>query len=78
MTMEELSRKVEQLEKDLERERAIHENWDISSSSEIFERMEQRMKIRQTDVGRQLLEQIRDLKDLVAAYRAGEIVENHS
>ena len=36
------------------------------------------MKIRQTDVGRQLLEQIRDLKDLVAAYRAGEIVENHS
>ena len=60
------------------RERAIHENWDISSSSEIFERMEQRMKIRQTDVGRQLLEQIRDLKDLVAAYRAGEIVENHS
>ena len=60
------------------RERAIHENLDISSSSEIFERMEQRMKIRQTDVGRQLLEQIRDLKDLVAAYRAGEIVENHS
>ena len=60
------------------RERAIHENWDISSSSEIFERMEQRMKIRQTDVGRQLQEQIRDLKDLVAAYRAGEIVENHS
>ena len=60
------------------RERAIHGKWDISSSSEIFERMEQRMKIRQTDVGRQLLEQIRDLKDLVAAYRAGEIVENHS
>ena len=60
------------------REKAIHDNWDISSSSEIFERMEQRMKIRQTDVGRQLQEQIRDLKDLVAAYRSGEIVENHA
>ena len=60
------------------RERAITENWDISSSCQVLERMDQRMKIRQTDIGRNLQEQIRDLKDLVCAYRAGEIVENHS
>ena len=60
------------------RERAITENWDISSTCQVLERMEQRMKIRQTDIGRNLQEQIHDLKDLVAAYRAGEIVENHS
>jgi len=59
------------------RERAITENWDISSSSQVLERMDQRMKIRQTDIGRNLQEQIRDLKDLVVAYRSGEIVESH-
>ena len=60
------------------RDHAIRENKDIVSSSRIFERMEQRMKIAQTDVGRQLQEQIDDLMALLWAYRNGEIVEDHS
>ena len=35
------------------------------------------MKIAETDVGRQLQEQISDLMDLLAAYRSGAIVEDH-
>lgn len=33
---------------------AIEENVDIASSSEVFERMEARIKIAQTDVGKKL------------------------
>ena len=39
--------------------------------------MEHRMKIAETDVGRQLQEQIDDLMSLVAAFRSGAIVEDH-
>ena len=44
---------------------------------EVFERLESRMKIAGTDVGRQLQEQIDDLMDLLCAFRSGEIVEDH-
>ena len=56
---------------------AIRGNRDIASTSVIFERMEHRMKIAETDVGRQLQEQIDDLMSLVAAFRSGAIVEDH-
>ena len=56
---------------------AIHRNRDIASSSVVFERMESRQKIAETDIGRQLQEQIDDLKALVSAYRTGAIAENH-
>lgn len=56
---------------------AIRENWDIASNPVAFEQMEKRIKIAETDVGRQLKEQIRDLKDLLWAYRSGAIVESH-
>lgn len=59
------------------RANAIRENRDITSSSVVFERMESRQKIAQTDVGRQLQEQINDLMALLAAYRSGAIAENH-
>ena len=59
------------------REDAIRENQDIASTSRIFERLESRMKIAETDVGRQLQEQIEDLMELVSAFRNGEIVEDH-
>ena len=59
------------------REEAIRENQDIASTSKIFERLETRMKIAGTDVGRQLQEQIHDLLALLAAVRSGAIVENH-
>ncbi len=59
------------------RANAIRENRDIASSSVVFERLDTRMKIAQTDVGRQLQEQIDDLMALLWAFRSGEIVEDH-
>ena len=59
------------------RANAIRENQDIASTSVVFERLESRMKIAGTDVGRQLQEQIDDLMDLLCAFRSGEIVEDH-
>ncbi len=55
---------------------AIHKNRDITSSSVVFERMESRQKIAETDIGKQLQEQIDDLKALVSAYHSGAIAEN--
>ena len=59
------------------RANAIRENQDIASTSVVFERLESRLKIAGTDVGRQLQEQIDDLMALVQAFRNGEIVEDH-
>lgn len=56
---------------------AIRENVDISSSSEVFERMEKRIKIAETDVGAQLQKQVDDLKALLRAYRMGAVTEDH-
>jgi len=60
------------------REHAIRENTDIVSDSVVFERMEQRIKIAQTDVGRQLQTQIDDLRQLLQAYKAGAVTEDHN
>ena len=59
------------------REHAIRENRDITSTTHVFERLEARMKIAQTDQGRQIQEQIDDLRALLSAFRNGEIVEDH-
>ncbi len=59
------------------KENAIKQNRDIASSTIVFERMESRIKIMSTDVGRQLQEQIDDLMALLWAYRHGKIVEDH-
>ncbi|MCI8479201.1 MAG: fructose-1,6-bisphosphatase [Oscillospiraceae bacterium] len=59
------------------KENAIQRNWDISSTSTIFERMETRVKISETDVGRALQRQVDDLKALLRAYRMGEVKEDH-
>ena len=58
------------------RANAIRENRDITSSSVVFERLESRQKIAETDIGRQLQEQINDLMALLSAYRSGAIAEN--
>ena len=58
------------------RERAIRENYDIASSTTIFERMEARQKIRETDIGREIQTRIDDLSLLLDAYRDGVIREN--
>ena len=59
------------------RANAIDDNVDIGSTSSVFERMEKRQKIADTDVGRLLKEQIDDLLSLLAAFRSGAIVEVH-
>ena len=59
------------------RENAIRENRDILSSSVVFERMDDKVKIRSTDIGSELQRQVDDLKALLAAYRSGLVKEDH-
>ncbi len=59
------------------KERAIRENLGIASSTEIFERLEAREKIEETDIGRELEEQIADLRALLEAFRDGAVKEEH-
>ena len=59
------------------REKAILENHDIHNESLIFERLESRMKIAETDSGRQLQAQVDDLRDLLCAYMSGAVTEKH-
>ncbi|MDY3619449.1 fructose-1,6-bisphosphatase [Agathobaculum sp.] len=56
---------------------AIENNKDIFSTSMAFDRSEARIRIDETDVGAGLQRTIDDLKDLLAAYRAGEIKEDN-
>ena len=55
---------------------AIRDNIDILSTSMAFDRAENRIRIRETDNGRALQQTIDDLKDLLTAFRKGEIKEN--
>ncbi len=59
------------------REEAIRKNWDITSTSQIFDRLERRATIEDTDNGRRMQAQVDDLLDLLRAYRSGAIVESH-
>ncbi len=56
---------------------AINHNDDIANDSVIFEKMEHRLKVAETDEGRALQAQVDDLKDLLEAYRTGAVTENH-
>ena len=56
---------------------AIRNNRDIASDSVIFEKMETRMKVSETDEGRALQARVDDLMDLLEAYRSGAVAENH-
>lgn len=56
---------------------AIYHNHDIANDSLIFERMESRMKVAQTDLGHELQMQINDLLALLEAYRNGAVPEAH-
>ncbi|MFI3253002.1 MAG: fructose-1,6-bisphosphatase [Eubacteriales bacterium] len=58
------------------RKTAIENNWDIHSSSQIFERLESRMKIAETDDGKLLQQQVKDLEDLLEAYQTGLVQES--
>ena len=57
---------------------AIHHNHDIANDSLIFERLESRMKVSETDKGRTLQSQVDDLMQLLIAYRTGAVKEDHN
>ena len=57
---------------------AIHHNHDIANDSLIFERLETRMKVSETDNGRMLQSQVDDLMQLLTAYRTGAVKEDHN
>ena len=59
------------------RKKAIEENWDITSTYEIFERMNHRRKIAATDIGKQLKAQSDDLVALLHAFKDGAVTEDH-
>ena len=59
------------------REDAIRNNHDIANDSLIFERMDSRVKIAETDIGRKLQAQADDLLRLLEAYRSGAVTEDH-
>jgi len=54
---------------------ALHHNDDIANESVIFEKMETRMKVSETDEGRELQSQVDDLLMLLEAYRSGAVTE---
>ena len=56
---------------------AILHTDDIANESVIFEKMEHRLKVAETDEGRELQSQVDDLKDLLEAYRSGAVTETH-
>ncbi|MGL5972513.1 MAG: fructose-1,6-bisphosphatase [Oscillospiraceae bacterium] len=54
-------------------EKAIKENMDIYSSTQIVDTMNKRVRIIDTDMGKEILSQIDDLKLLLNKYKSGEI-----
>jgi len=56
---------------------ALHNNDDIENESEIFETLETRMRVSQTDEGAELQTRMDDLLLLLEAYRSGAVTENH-
>ena len=56
-------------------EKAINENVDIQSERNKFETQDKRLMVKNTDIGRGILQQIYDLEELLQGYRQGEIKE---
>lgn len=54
-------------------ENAIEKNTDIHSSSDVFETLQTRMKVMDTDIGKNIKDKIEDLNMLVSAYQMGLI-----
>ena len=59
------------------RQNAITLNHDIDSYSVVFDTLEKQAKVAQTDNGVELQAQVNDLMDLLSAYRAGLVNEDH-
>jgi len=56
-------------------DKAVREGQDIKSTYQLVELTNHRMRVMDTDIGTELLQQIEDLKQLLEAYRAGDIKE---
>jgi len=56
---------------------AVHKNDDIENDSVIFEKLETRMRVSQTDEGSELQTRVADLMMLLEAYRTGAVTEDH-
>ena len=59
------------------KQNALQSNADIDNESDIFERMETRLKVADTDEGKALQARVEELRDLLDAYRSGAVTENH-
>ena len=57
--------------------KALENNDDIVNNSEVFEKLETRMKVADTDEGRELQRRVDDLLLLLDAYRSGAVREAH-
>ena len=56
---------------------ALHKNDDIENESVVFEKLETRMRVSQTDEGSELQTRVDDLMMLLEAYRTGAVTEDH-
>ena len=56
---------------------AVRNDHDIANNSLIFEYMESRMKVAETDQGRELQARVDELRDLLIAYQSGAVTEDH-
>lgn len=57
---------------------AIYNNHDIANDTLVFERMESRVKVLETDQGQELHAQMDDRLHLLSAFRSGAVTENHN
>ena len=58
-------------------EEAVREGQDIKSTYQLVEMTNHRMHVKDTDIGVELKSQIEDLKELLDAYRSGDIKERN-
>ena len=56
-------------EKDIEFEKALEENMDIVSSSQLIETEKNRVMVKNTDNGKRIMEEIDDLYELLELYK---------
>ena len=59
------------------KQKALQDNDDIVNDSVVFEKLETRMKVSDTDEGRELQTRVDDLLLLLDAYRSGAVREDH-
>ena len=54
---------------------ALEENKDIESTADRIETIDKRVMVRDSDIGKNIKKQIKELEELLEGYRQGEIKE---